>query len=153
MVMRIVILEDDAGRRAAMRECLEGAFPQIETRFFDEAAAMTEFLDNHLEETIAISLDHDLELRPGDGGGMTDPGTGRDVADHLARRPPACRVVIHSTNTTAAVGMETALRDAGWRTGRVSPYGDLEWVAERWLPCILRAILKTTKQTKQGRDR
>jgi hypothetical protein len=31
--------------------------------------------------------------------------------------------------------------DAGWNTHFTTPYGDLDWIAQHWLPTLRRAIL------------
>jgi hypothetical protein len=139
--MKIVILEDNTERRNAMRRFLAGRLSQDELCFFEDAPATIQYLAANLDDTLIIALDHDLELLPDKQAGLTDPGTGRDVADFLARRPPACPVVIHTTNSTAGTGMELVLQEANWETHRVYPYGDLEWIAESWFPAVRRAII------------
>jgi CheY-like chemotaxis protein len=152
MARKIVILEDNAERRLAMQDCLQDRFYQFEARFFDEPAAMIDYLRTHLPETAVIGLDHDLELKPGPDGKLKDPGTGREVADFLARQPPTCPVVIHTTNSAAATGMEMALREARWETHCVSPYGDLEWIPTQWFRTIRRAVVgPTTGRQRSGR--
>jgi hypothetical protein len=64
--------------------------------------------------------------KPGRDGRLLDPGTGREVADDLARRSAVCPVVIHTTNSSAAVGMEMVLREARWKTYSVYPLEGLE---------------------------
>jgi DNA-binding NarL/FixJ family response regulator len=145
MAGKIVILEDNEGRTAAMRRCLRDHFPQLEARFFAEPVEMIDYLQSHLSETVAICLDHDLELIPGPDGKLIDPGTGRDVADYLARQTPACPVVIHTTNSTAGTGMEVVLREARWQTRRVSPFGDLEWIPAQWLRAVRRALAEPSR--------
>jgi hypothetical protein len=140
----IVILEDNEDRTAAMRRCLRDHFPQLEAKFFAEPARMIDYLQIHLSETVAISLDHDLELIPGADGKLIDPGTGRDVADFLASQAPACPVVIHTTNSAAGTGMELVLQEAHWKTRRVVPYGDLEWIPKQWFHTIRRAVVVPT---------
>src|SRR5439155_8920756 len=110
MAKKIAILEDNEERKAAMLHCLEDKFYQFEKRFFDGPAEMLEFLKLYLPETIAISLDHDLELIPSPGGKMFDPGSGREVADFLAQQLPTCPVIIHTSNSSAAAGMEMVLQ-------------------------------------------
>lgn len=141
MPLKIAILEDDPDRQAAMRSCLADRFPQYELRFFEAAAEMINFLRLDLDETLAIALDHDLPILEDDEGRTLDAGTGRQVADFLATRPPACPVVIHSTNTAAAVGMQHVLEEANWKTCRVTPYDDTRWIAESWFPTMRRAIV------------
>jgi CheY-like chemotaxis protein len=147
--MQILILEDNEERQAAMRECLKDRFHQFAVRFFDAADEMIEFLDRHLPSTILISLDHDLELKHGSDGKSIDPGTGRQVADFLARRPPQCPVVIATTNSSAAVGMEMALQEARWTTYRVLPFNDLEWVTAQWFPVVRRAIVASARRAAE----
>jgi CheY-like chemotaxis protein len=150
MPMKFVILEDNEDRRAAMRECLEDRFPQYPIRFFATAAETIRFLRLHLDETLVVSLDHDLDLISGAPGRMFDPGTGRDVADYLATQPPVCPVVIQTTNVPAGDGMERVLQEAGWTTTRVTPYGDLEWVAEVWFRLMRNAAVQTAVPASNG---
>jgi hypothetical protein len=151
MAMKIAILEDNQDRQAVMRAWLADRFYQYDARIFDEAGEMIRFLDEHLADTLVISLDHDLELKPGPRGRPVDPGTGREVADFLAGKEPVCPVIIHTTNAQAAVGMEMVLRGGRWQTRRVVPFNDLEWVATHWFPAIRRAIVGPVR--KQGPPR
>jgi CheY-like chemotaxis protein len=139
--MKIVILEDNAERRAVMADCLADRFHQYEARFFADAAEMIAFLETNLTDTIVLSLDHDLELQPTAAGRCLDPGTGRDVADFLARQQPVCPVIIATTNGAAALGMEAVLRDARWQTHRVLPMDDTEWIPREWFRAVRRAIV------------
>lgn len=145
MAMKIVILEDNEERRALMEDWLRDRFYQFEHRFFDNAPEAIRFLQDHLNETILICLDHDLEMKKGPDGTWVDAGTGRDVTDFLAQRPPGCAVVIHTTNSTARVGMKMVLQDAGWKTRTVIPFDDMAWIPSCWFPTIRRAILRTAK--------
>jgi hypothetical protein len=144
--MKIVILEDNAERQAAMLDCLQDRFHQFEKRFFACAAEMVAYLKDNLAQTMAISLDHDLDVMSTPAGETLDCGTGRIVADFLAQHPPKCPVIIHTTNSSAACGMEMVLQDAGWKTFRVYPYGDLEWIATTWFQTMRRAIVGSVKQ-------
>jgi hypothetical protein len=141
MAMKIVILEDNAERQVAMRACLEDRFYTFEHRFFAEAKAMIGYLEDYLQETITISLDHDLDSSLDSEGRSVDSGTGRDVADFLAGQLPVCPVVIHTSNTVSALGMEKALRDAHWTTHRVVPFDDLAWIQLDWSPTMRRVIV------------
>ena len=143
----IYILEDDARRRQAMSAALADRFPQYPVRFFTTAPDMLDRLAQvDLSRLLAIGLDHDLELITGADGQCIDPGSGRDVADWLARLHPACPVVIHSTNAPAAVGMQLALEDSGWEVDRVVPFGDLQWISECWLRAFRDAIVGAVAQ-------
>jgi len=151
MPMKIVILEDNADRKAAMQSCLADRFSMYEMRFFDEPAAMIQFLQGNLDEMLVIGLDHDLELKPGPSGQWIDAGTGREVADYLAQRPPVCPVVIHTSNAAAAIGMEMVLNARGWKTHRVVPFEDLDWIPREWLRTVRRAILDIARPARPDR--
>ncbi len=141
MAMKIVILEDNNDRQEIMRACLADRFYQYDLHFFDNAAEMIRFLDAHLADTLVLSLDHDLELKPGPDGRCIDTGTGREVADFLATKEPICPVILATTNAFAAVGMETVLREAGWKTRRVVPFDDMRWIETDWFAAVRRAIV------------
>src|SRR5262249_56891652 len=133
-------------RIAEMRQCLDDKFYQFEMWFLDTAGEMIKFLKMELPETIAISLDHDLELIPAADGRLLDPGTGREVADFLARQHPSCPVIVHSSNASAALGMEMVLQDANWVTYRVCPCGDLDWIPGSWLRTMRNAIVGSGRE-------
>jgi hypothetical protein len=109
-------------------------------RFFMTSGSMIAWLREHADQAVAISLDHDLE--PDESAAeWIDPGTGREVADYLATLRPRCPVIIHSTNIIAARGMEAELETAGWPVERITPYSDLTWIGEAWLPALRQAIV------------
>ena len=141
MPMKVVDFEDNEDRQAAMRECLADRFPQFDHCFFSDPREVIRFLTENLSGTILVSLDPDQELLPDGNGGWLDPGTGREVADFLATQPPACPAVVHSTNAPAALGMRTALEEAGWAVRCVVPHDDLEWIPGDWFRAVRRAIV------------
>lgn len=128
----IAILEDDRPRREAMASFLP---PGVEARWFDRAPDLIAWLAEHLAACALISLDHDLLAPPG-----VDPGTGRDVADHLATRAPGPPVLVHTSNGHAAPGMMWTLERAGWQVVRVVPFSDLEWIERSWARAVERAL-------------
>lgn len=133
----IVILEDDDARQTIMQDCLSRLSPTQPAHFFKTADQTIDWFNAHLSETQFIALDHDLEMLEGDyPQQLIDPGTGRDVADYLATQNSVCPVIIHTTNFPAGVGMEMTLKEAGWKTKRVVPYGDLEWIPELWITSV-----------------
>jgi hypothetical protein len=151
--MKIAILEDNEDRQAAMRACLADRFYMYEIHFFDEVRAMIDFLAEHLADTLVISLDNDLELKPGADGRWVDPGSGRQVADYLVRKEPACPVIIHTSNAHAAASIEMLLREAGWKTRRVFPFDDMRWIETNWFPTVRRAIVGPIKPPARPRSR
>jgi CheY-like chemotaxis protein len=140
--MQIAILEDNEERRHEMRDSLSDRFPQYEICFFVSACDMIDYLRTHLPRVLVIALDHDLELMPAPDGCVRDPGTGRDVADYLAGQTATCEVVIHSTNSVAAVGMQAALEETGWSTDRVLPMAGTAWIRTVWLRALRDAIVR-----------
>lgn len=150
MAMKIVILEDNADRQAVMRRCLADRFYTFDAHFFDDARDAIRFLEQHLPETVLVALDNDLELKPGPDGRCIDPGCGRDVANFLAGRPPTCPVILHTTNSDAAVASQEVLRSAGWKTKRVIPFDDMNWIETDWFFAVRRAIVGPIKKTRSG---
>jgi hypothetical protein len=148
MTMKIVILEDNADRQAIMRRCLADRFYNFDAKIFDSSAETISYLREHLAETIVISLDHDLELKTGSDGRLVDPGTGREVADFLAGQSPVCPVIVHSSNSDAAIGMKTVLEESGWKTKRVVPFDDMNWIETDWFFAMRRAIVGPIKHKK-----
>jgi hypothetical protein len=151
--MKIVVLEENEDRQAVMRACLADRFYMYDIRFFDDASATIDFLDAHLADTLVVSLDNDLELKPGPDGRWLDPGSGRQVAEYLAGKEPTCPVIIHTSNTHAAAGTATLLRAAGWKTRRVVPFEDTRWIETDWFPAVRRAIVGAIKPPGRPRSR
>ena len=146
MPLKIAILEDNLDRRAAMKAWLDDRLYSYEHVFFDEAAEMIAWLEQHRDELLIVSLDHDLELKPTLDGRWADPGTGRMVADYLAEFPAVCPVLVHSSNGIAADGMVTVLQARGWAVDAVRPYADTQWINESWWPTFRQMVLQTGKE-------
>ncbi len=136
----IAILEDDERRSLAMREQLASIAAGADINFFDNAPDMIEWLHGNLASVSLVCLDHDLGPNRERDGEAFDPGTGRDVVDYLCSCQPVCPVLIHSSNSPAAQGMQFALEDTGWQNDRVFPLGDLEWIPADWGPAVARKL-------------
>jgi hypothetical protein len=136
----IVILEDNPDRIEEMTRCLENSFPKCRLVIFDNAPDLIGWLQDHLDEVDLICLDHDLGPNRKRDGEVFDPGTGRDVADYLATRKPVCHVLIHTTNSLAAPGMEMVLGDAAWAYSRVYPMDDLKWIQTHWIEDVSKVL-------------
>ncbi|WP_339735622.1 cyclic-phosphate processing receiver domain-containing protein [uncultured Gimesia sp.] len=134
MTSTIVILDDEIDRLEAMTAVLSKRLPGYEMVTFKNAPDIVAWLASNISSAAIISLDHDLFPQSEDD---PDPGTGRDVADFLATQSPVCHVIIHTTNSLAAPGMELALNDRGWTSSRVMPFNDLEWVTVWWVREVL----------------
>jgi hypothetical protein len=144
MCSKIIILEDNPDRIEEMTRCIKDYFSKCHLVIFDNAPDFICWLQDHLEEVNLICLDHDLGPNRKRDGEVFDPGTGRDVADYLATRTPACPVLIHTTNSLAAPGMEMVLEDAGWAHSRVYPMDDLQWIRAHWIEDV-RGVLGKDK--------
>ena len=138
MAGTVAILEDDAGRLAEFRACLPALLPGHAAVTFDNAAEMIGWLRLYLSDVVLISLDHDLPLTQVRHGRSVDPGTGRQVADHLSPLPPVCPVIVHTSNEHFAPGMIRVLNDGGWPTARVYPDADHAFVRTAWADQVRR---------------
>jgi CheY-like chemotaxis protein len=134
----ITILEDDAERVREMKSCLNRLLPSVEVMVFDVAAEMIASFRRHGIRSLLISLDHDLPIRRDEENRLIDCGTGREVADYLASLPPACPVIVHSSNIPCAAGMMLALKDAGWACHQVHPRDHLSWIGDEWAEAVRR---------------
>lgn len=152
MPLCLVILEDNDDRRAAMERCLADRFPQYPRHYFATAAETIGHLQAHWNETLALALDHDLDFIEKPGGELVDPGSGRDVVEFLVTRPARCPVVVHSSNSIAAVGMMERLREHRWPARRVVPYDDVAWIPRDWFRAVRDAIVASAAGAENGRD-
>ena len=134
----VLILDDD---RARLRG-FEAAVPRLgagwSVKTWRDAPTMISELDQHLRGARLISLDHDLYR---DSPSDPDPGTGRVIADELAKRTPVCPVIVHSTNTDAAWGMHNQLSSGGWGVELLHHLSQPNWIEELWLPIAARLAL------------
>src|SRR5262245_19470561 len=106
----ILILEDNDERIAAFRKAVEELGSDFELKVWTDAPSMIAECEASFPTAVLISLDHDLNPTP---GATADPGTGLDLAKYLASFPPACPVLIHSSNTDRAWSMHNELRFSG----------------------------------------
>lgn len=132
----IAILEDNEQRIAAMTTVLREVLPAAPSIFFESAHEMLRWLAEHLHKAELISLDHDLPIRRDSENRLVDCGTGREVAEYLAKLPPTCPVIVHSSNATCADAMAAVLREGGWPCRRVHPRDDLAWVRHEWAEAV-----------------
>jgi CheY-like chemotaxis protein len=140
--MRIVILEDNEDRIAAMRASLAERFGTLGAEFHRSAAEMIEHLERSgLFDVALLSLDHDLEMLAQPDGTHVDSGTGVDVARWLSTQPALAPVIVHSTNRSGADRMLELLVESDWRCRQVVPYGNESWVRETWLPMVREIIV------------
>ncbi|HET6250134.1 MAG TPA: cyclic-phosphate processing receiver domain-containing protein [Tepidisphaeraceae bacterium] len=137
----VVILEDNPARIALMDPILSEILPQFDHRFFANAPDMIAWLAGNLARVVFISLDHDLDSVVPVSLQAFDPGCGLDVVDCLAKFPPVCPVIVHTSNADAGMTMLFRLRDAGWFASRVYPRDGMDWIAGDWAHDI-RALVE-----------
>ena len=147
--MRIVILEDNADRQHAMKAVLKKDFPDCVPEFFEAVTPMiNRLIATGFDNVSLISLDHDLEMIPGEDHQLHDPGTGVDAAKWLASQPPIAPLIIHTTNRIGGDQMEQLLRPQGWTGDRIVPYGGEDWINEIWrstVKCLVAPKLPAPK--------
>ncbi|MBL8808907.1 MAG: response regulator [Planctomycetaceae bacterium] len=146
--MRIVILEDNMDRRAAMTDVLEDLFPGAAVEYFAVARTMIEHLDSTgLFDIALISLDNDLDMVASHDGRMADAGDGIEVAEWLVTRPAVVPVLVHTTNSEAGHKIEELLGSNGWTYSRVVPYGGETWISEVWRSTVRTLIVAHSPDT------
>ncbi|MBN9119359.1 MAG: hypothetical protein J0I06_09385 [Planctomycetes bacterium] len=133
----ILMLEDDAERLERFWAVTDRLGVELLT--WADARKMIVALPAHLASAALISLDHDLvpihDIEPGDG---------LDVAKHLATFPPACPVIVHTSNGLRGDAMVGELELAGWAHHRVSPLGD-DWIEADWFRVVKRLLRKRSR--------
>jgi Cyclic-phosphate processing Receiver domain len=135
----IGILEDDLdGRQVRFREALKDLGPAI---YHDNAPDFLCWLGEHLASLRLLSLDHDLGPSRDLNGERFDPGEGMQIVDFLVTRPPACPIIVHSSNSDASQTMVRRLEEAGWPAERIVPWGD-DWIGTVWLARVRQLLGK-----------
>ena len=133
----LLVLDDDRNRLRGFEEIASRLGEGWVVRSWRDASSMLAELDGHLQHAQLISLDHDLYR---DSPADPDPGSGRSIADYLAKCKPRCPVIVHSTNTDAAWGMHNVLRSRGWTVELVHHLSQPKWIEELWLPIAARVV-------------
>jgi hypothetical protein len=126
------MLEDDVERLARFEAVVVKL--GVELVSWPDANVMLMEMGPLLPTASLISLDHDLfPFRD------IDPGDGLDVAKYLATLPPACPVIVHTSNRLRGDATEGELDLAGWTYRRVAPIGD-DWIEVDWLRVAKRLM-------------
>lgn len=137
----ILILEDNADRLREFESATAQLGPSYQLRTWRDARRMIAECHDALAEAALISLDHDLNKENEDS---PDPGDGVQVAEFLAKLPPICPVILHTSNAERVWSMHNEFRFGGWQPERVVPLGDA-WIAQSWLP-MARSLLGKTEE-------
>jgi hypothetical protein len=138
----LLMLEDNAERVRRFTAALRSVNPALELRLWRNAWTMIREVEPLLPLARVISLGHELDPEDGD---PSDPGTGWDVAQFLAARPPACPVIIHTSNGPRADWMCGEFELGGWRYHRVAPLGD-DWIENDWRRVIRRLLRRRARE-------
>lgn len=136
MGLCILVLEDNAERRAAMRARVAERLPMYELILTDDPGTFIGHLRDRGSRVLVVSLDHDLHERADQSTDLT----GMQVVDHLVRQEPAFPVLLHTTNERDGARMEQRLKRGGWSVTWVKPFADTEWVNLAWYPALKRAV-------------
>jgi hypothetical protein len=136
------MLEDSEERVLRFTATLRRLDPSLRLVVWRGARRMLGELAELLPAARLISLDHDLEPDPAD---PADPGDGLDVAKWLAERPPACPVIVHTSNGVRGDAMAGELELAGWLFARVTPLGD-DWIEVDWRASVRRLLGKSARK-------
>jgi hypothetical protein len=134
----LLILDDDRIRLRGFDEIVPRLGSEWLHRAWRDAPSMIAEIDSLLGQAQLISLDHDLYK---DAPSDPDPGTGRMIADLLAKRKPVCPVIVHSTNTEAAWGMFNELASGKWQVELVHHLNQTSWIEDLWLPVAKKFAL------------
>ena len=123
----LLILEDSFDRMQRFERALESALQDVRWFIANNQAAMLKLIEQYAEETIAISLDHDLYP-----DGITDAGDGLGVARHLSEMEPFYPVIIHTSNGEQGRRMHGVLDAGGWDVRLAGAIGE-HWVENDWI--------------------
>jgi hypothetical protein len=132
----ILMLEDNADRVQRFTEALRRIDAALPLQLWRSAWAMIREVEDYLPHARLISLDHDLDPEEGDS---CDPGTGWEVTKVLAALPPACPVIIHTSNGERAGWMMGEFELGGWEYHRVPPLGE-DWIEQDWRRLVRRLL-------------
>lgn len=139
---KILLLEDMEDRVVAFRAAV-AKLPDVEMILWRDAGTMIRNLPEHLSTASIISLDHDLLPAKGSG---SDPGTGLDVCEALAKQKPCCPVLLHTANYIKVWSMMNELAFSKWDVHRTPPVRiDESWIESIWLPRIKSLLEKNPK--------
>ncbi len=131
---RILLIEDDPERIARFRLWLNGSdFVLIEASSGGRAAGI---LRKGMTTGIAgICLDNDLEKQPVTEADLRLSGSALvgAIITSVPRRVP---ILIHSMNAEKPVGMERALKGAGYSVTRIRMFALTRDLFQRWLELV-----------------
>jgi hypothetical protein len=137
----LLMLEDNADRIQRFTAALQRIDPTLTMRVWRNAWTMVREVELLLSSARIISLDHDLDPEESTSD---DPGTGWDLTKVLAALPPACPVIIHTSNGERAAWMCGEFELGGWEHHRIPPLGD-DWIERDWRRLVQRLLKRKAK--------
>jgi len=140
-----MLLEDNPERLREFHSVVSQLGREYQVRSWRDAHRMMAECHGCLPDTALISLDHDLTKEHEDS---PDPGDGVDVAAFLAKLPPICPVILHTSNAERVWSMHNEFRFGGWEAERVVAL-ETDWIARSWLPAA-RALLAKVAGNENG---
>jgi hypothetical protein len=136
----LLMLEDNLDRLARFRAAICRIDSTVRLQFWRNAWMMVKEVEGSLPGARLTSLDHDLEPEEDNAG---DPGTGWDVTKFLAALPPACPVIIHTSNRERSSWMCGEFELGGWDYHCVPPFS-ADWIENDWRRAA-RSLLKRAR--------
>jgi len=128
----IFILEDNLDRIANFKNALG----MIEHHIERVVPAAIEWLARNKDHVTLYSLDNDLVVPDYDG----DEGEGWQLCEWMLENAPKRSIILHTTNSHAAIKMEMMCQDADWTTQRVVPFNDMGWIHDEWVHVVERLL-------------
>ena len=141
----VMVLEDNPDRLREFEGAVAQLGPSYRLRSWRDANQMIAECHEVLAHVALISLDHDLNK---EHDHSPDPGNGVVAATFLAKLPPLCPVILHTSNAERVWSMHNEFRFGGWETERVMPL-ETDWIGRSWLPAA-RTLLEKAAASATG---
>lgn len=130
---KLLILEDTPARIAGFKQAIQASLHDIQPMIADTASYFKSLVTEHLSETFAISLDHDLHPP-----GVVDAGDGMQIAQWLSDLKPACPIIIHTSNGEQGRRMHGVLEASRCDIRLAGAIGE-DWIDRDWIVEITAA--------------
>ncbi len=137
---KLLVVENDEQRLREMRRVCADQNPPLQFVEMTNAPDAIMWLSKHVNSVGLISLDFDLGTDEELANAEFDVGNGGDVARWLGARAPFCPVILHTDNFFCRPTMQKALAAGGWAHYYVAPGNGTSWIANAWLPLVLRCL-------------
>ncbi len=130
LVMQTIhILDNRDDCIAGFQQAVAASGNDLQLRVWRNANSMIAGCSELFPNAALLSLNCESDPR---GGDAVEMGTALDVARFIGDFPPACPVIIHSSNADGARAVLKELRAAHWMVEHIAPLGP-DWIERRWL--------------------